>query len=97
MTTTLEHVIKDNSNAAFLARFALVIVGLHLVVGSFGLIAYRLGARHQHIDPAQEAALIQERIRPVARVATNSNPPGGGVADLRPEEAREAIALMRHR
>lgn len=80
MTSQLEHVIKDNSNQAFIARFALVIAGLHLVVGSFGLIAYELAVRYEHPDPAQHAALISERIRPVARVATAATAGAHGAA-----------------
>jgi cytochrome c5 len=57
------------SDRTFIAKFAGVIVLLHLVVASFAVIAYALGEKERDMD--KERAGIERRIAPVAKVATS--------------------------
>ncbi len=63
-------VLIENSDKAFFIRFGVVVLVLHAVVGLFALAAHLAG--ETEVDPGLQRQLVDERTRPVARVATTA-------------------------
>lgn len=62
---------EKHSDRTFFVRFGVVALVLHGVIGGFALIAYGVGEEPRQIH--RERMLIEERIAPVARIATRAD------------------------